>query len=134
MLSFTLGPDDSTEFCVVRSVRKTLGMLLSNLPWIRSDVARGDLQCTVTFTERQQIRNITQRVMDLENDTEICELPTDISHACVFPTHLAMLEEVTALLINETDDLVTEGLVEDLEAAIRYFRHFLLQDVSFNGM
>lgn len=98
------------------------------------DVTDRDFECTVTFKERQQVLNITERVRELEYDPESCELPgIQLSPACSISSRFAMLQEVPPLLRNETDQ-EREGLADDLETVITYFRS-LLQDqleVSLN--
>lgn len=91
----------------------------------RSDVSEGDLRCTVNFEERQQILDVESRVLELEYNQEDCSIPST-SLTCNIQSHFALLQEVPALLRNDTSSpMEREGLADDLENVIPFFRDLL---------
>lgn len=100
---------------------------------MHTGVTYRDLECTVTFEERQQVLNVTERVRGLEYNPESCELAsTHLTPACSFQSRFAMLEEVPSLLRNETDQ-EREGLADDMELAITYFRRLLRDQLEVSN-
>lgn len=91
----------------------------------RSDVSEGDLRCTVNFEERQQILDVESRVLELEYNQEDCSIPST-SLTCNIQSHFALLQEMPALLRNDTSSpMEREGLADDLENVIPFFRDLL---------
>jgi hypothetical protein len=105
-------------------------MIQSNVPSNEYDA-----QCIVTFEDRRQILNVTERVRDLDHQS-VCALPeinrTSSSAVCSLFDRLAMLQEVPTLLRNNAEG---DGLAEDLEITVKHFRRslqnkFNVQEVS----
>ncbi len=139
MNSIALNAYDSTEFCAVSVIDGTLRKLLAVLePDSNINVNSEDLQCTVSFENRQKILEVGERAMELEREMEspdTCSLtPTDCRVHFLF----ALLRQMPALLNTSELDGLNETalererlqLADDLETVIPYIGTLLQKQLE----